>query len=948
MLRLLVIALIVVLLVFSVLGTTLQPQQSITTNAFINLFTSRHHKTCANIEQHQDQCAFVKSACRGFSGVYLRFYYCSELWRPISATLLCSGLLVLFGAVSVVASDFFCPNLQTISSKLQLSESMAGVTILAFGNGSPDLFSTFSAMNTGAGSMAIGELIGAAFFIVSVVSGCMGIIRPFKSKRITFMRDASFLTGAIMLLTWIVYHQRIYWYHGVALILYYLAYVFAVVFGAYRSADTEIHPQLEPKSVASMHSTNEDLVSETSRLLASQGKQGPKPPRLAIPDHGFLNDPCSFNSEQHMGHIIRPVSLKSASYRSSLHLDSMLNLPRTTSTNGSISSRLYRSPISPRVGIRASLFSAIEFQEQVTAIRRNNSSSHMIDAGTRNDTSLPPHTWYRTSQNSVCGMWSARPKNRPRSSTVADSLLPIVAGNHRRATTPDSTHSSTGVAEDYFTYISTNQRSRPADIHHRPVVSDHNDIAIPEIRLAPPGIDHTPSSAAPASSSQDPVSECSTSISELPKDAAPHSSSSGLAAPVSPHSSHSLESSHALSARQSPYASPHPTTYDQPPCLPLPASHHEPINIKIQYNDDRDHDDNNEDEEDVLDAAKLLHDKSKDDAWVAFRITLDSIWQTLLPTLQGWSHKSTFARLSSIVAMPLVFIFTLTLPVAEADVLKVDAMEVIHDDFVPETSAAMDMSSKGYLSVPGSDPGADYREDNGSEFVIEEEIAELSQPWCRWLLATQAMCATIFVFIVMTVNGYISALCILYGVVIGAIGAVVVLKKTQADEPPEWYWMLSFGGFVVALIWIFLLANEMVGLLQALGTIFNISDAIMGLTIFAVGNSVGDLVSNTAIAKMGFPTMAISACYAGPLLNMVLGVGISSTYQTWLTGKPYELEIAPTILISSTGLIVVLLSTLIVVNMNGYHITEGLGWWMIIIYSSCCFINVLLEFHVLK
>lgn len=79
--------------------------------------------------------------------------------------------------------------------------------------------------------------------------------------------------------------------------------------------------------------------------------------------------------------------------------------------------------------------------------------------------------------------------------------------------------------------------------------------------------------------------------------------------------------------------------------------------------------------------------------------------------------------------------------------------------------------------------------------------------------------------------------------------------------------MLSFVGFVIALNWIFLLANEMVGLLQALGAIFDISEAIMGLTIFALGNSVGDLVANTAIAKMGFPTMAISACYAGPLLS---------------------------------------------------------------------------------
>lgn len=84
------------------------------------------------------------------------------------------------------------------------------------------------------------------------------------------------------------------------------------------------------------------------------------------------------------------------------------------------------------------------------------------------------------------------------------------------------------------------------------------------------------------------------------------------------------------------------------------------------------------------------------------------------------------------------------------------------------------------------------------------------------------------------VNEFIPPNCIFYGFLIGCFLAVVALKNTEANEPPKWYWMLSFAGFIVALNWIFLLANQMVGLLQALGTILNISDAIMGLTIFAL------------------------------------------------------------------------------------------------------------------
>ncbi|KAG1500047.1 hypothetical protein G6F47_005616 [Rhizopus delemar] len=632
-----------------------------------------------------------------------------------------------------------------ISSKLQLSESMAGVTVLAFGNGSPDLFSTFTAMNSGSGSLAIGELIGAAFFIVSVVSGCMGIIRPFQSKRITFMRDASFLTGAIMMMTWIVYHRRICWYHGLLLITYYLLYVIVVVMSTFRFPGTETPAVPESKSIH----TVQDLLTETSRLLSQED-----------PQRKLQRE---YPSQEHLGHIIKPVSSNSSylSRKSSFHS----NYPRTRSNSGSISSH-YRHPMSPRVGIRTSLFGAIDFQEQVSSIRRANSAQHL---------SIPAMV-QRSSQSSVPCL------SRPR--TAIDFLShPSAEGQHQQ--------------EDYFTFIS----SPPPNLDLPEIILDDNEIRQGQSEEQVSVIDKVSSSA---------------------------------------------------------------------------------------------------------------------------RVSWPSeICTVLFPTLKDWRTKTQFAKLNALIALPVVLILTLTLPVTED--IHVDDVEVLSD--VPEV-----IINKSYLT---------------EEYIVEEEQSEKTG-WCRWLLVTQALCSMTFIACVMALNGFISPSYILIGFITGCFLACWVLYATKQNEPPEWYWMLSFGGFVIALNWIFLLANEMVGLLQALGSIFDISEAIMGLTIFALGNSVGDFVANTAIAKMGFPTMAISACYAGPLLNMVLGVGISSTYQTWITGKPYALDVAPTILISSCGLITVLLSTLVVVNINGYHINKSLGWWMIIIYSTCCIVNVLLEFRFLK
>jgi sodium/potassium/calcium exchanger 6 len=42
-----------------------------------------------------------------------------------------------------------------------------------------------------------------------------------------------------------------------------------------------------------------------------------------------------------------------------------------------------------------------------------------------------------------------------------------------------------------------------------------------------------------------------------------------------------------------------------------------------------------------------------------------------------------------------------------------------------------------------------------------------------------------------------------------------------------------------------------------MGEIFHVSDAILGTTIFAMGNSLGDFVSDITVARMGFPGAAL-------------------------------------------------------------------------------------------
>lgn len=79
------------------------------------------------------------------------------------------------------------------------------------------------------------------------------------------------------------------------------------------------------------------------------------------------------------------------------------------------------------------------------------------------------------------------------------------------------------------------------------------------------------------------------------------------------------------------------------------------------------------------------------------------------------------------------------------------------------------------------------------------------------------------------------------------------------------------------------------------------------------------------------------------MLNILLGVGISGVYIISTTSKPYDLPLSRALLINGTGLLIVLIMTVVVVPLNGYHLTKAWGIFLIFCYTVLLTVSIVVE-----
>ncbi|KAL8949320.1 MAG: hypothetical protein Q9222_004559 [Ikaeria aurantiellina] len=920
--------------------------------------------------------------------------------KPFAFAILVVWLGLLFSTIGIAASDFFCINLGTIATILGMSESMAGVTFLAFGNGSPDVFSTFAAMKSNSGSLAVGELIGAAGFITAVVAGSMALVRPFKVARKSFIRDVGFFMVAASFSMVFLADGRLHLWECAVMVGFYVFYVvFVVVWHWYlgqrrRRQEQEfaarghfLIPESGEGEVEAYHDDDEDRQAGGSR----RPSRGVSAEDFAALERG--NSPLLQAMNEQADEETRDFWMA--------EISSNMRVNRPTRS-------MRRNTANP---IRPSLVGALEFRAVLSSLEKSR-NIQTIPLDSRRYSDDPTYT---TAQQQDHLSTASNPEI---------SYDFVDAHNAVNDSARPSTESDRGSAPTRIRAVSANDASGlQLDTNMFPSQDDYRARSM-ERTTSARNTDYGYLATSPA-----PISR-QNSIASTNHLAPPAQNATGLKGSnlLGPESNQQLLNSPLISpgTRETPQvprislpgtpsrtqlsspASPFPEYHDDPSFIPrsrAPSIRLPPPSIGSEST--------------YLQGIPQNSD-DKPIGWWPYTIlpTPQILVSTLFPTLYSWRDKSWWEKMLGIVSAPSVFLLAVTLPVVESEkdddmpptldpdpgllspeharsrshsvaVLPPDSPPYFNHSKQPtttdshastlggpdshmEVSPLIQINGDPSTQLPANGqaktallPHRQTSTNAGPSVAPSPVKPDVSSPkeWNRWLVATQIFTAPLFIVLLVWANTDPKLrlrnllLHCLYSLIASLAAFALLILTTSQSKPPKYRYLLCFLGFVVSIAWISTIANEVVGVLKAFGVILGMSDAILGLTIFAVGNSLGDFVADITVARLGFPVMALSACFGGPMLNILLGIGLSGLYMTIREGqhkhdkhpnrpihyKPYQVEVSPTLVVSGISLVVTLLGLLVIVPLNKWTIDRKVGWALVALWTASTIGNVIVE-----
>ena len=147
---------------------------------------------------------------------------------PFFAVIYFFLVIIVFLGLALVCDDYFVPSLEALSNMLNLSEDVAGATLMAAGSSAPELFTSLAA--TGVTSdVGIGTIVGSAVFNILIIISLSAL---FSGQKLAMQldwkpltRDCIFYAFSIIMFITFSWDGQFTIYEAILMLLLYVSYI---------------------------------------------------------------------------------------------------------------------------------------------------------------------------------------------------------------------------------------------------------------------------------------------------------------------------------------------------------------------------------------------------------------------------------------------------------------------------------------------------------------------------------------------------------------------------------------------------------------------------------------------------------------------------------------------------------------------------------------------------
>lgn len=117
---------------------------------------------------------------------------------------ICGGVVLLYAGAELLVRGS-----SALALRLKVSPLVIGMTIVAFGTSTPELFVSMKASLIGSGDIAIGNVIGSNICNVGLILGLSALIRPLRIRMRTIRMDVPIMIGSSLFLYILLLDRRL-------------------------------------------------------------------------------------------------------------------------------------------------------------------------------------------------------------------------------------------------------------------------------------------------------------------------------------------------------------------------------------------------------------------------------------------------------------------------------------------------------------------------------------------------------------------------------------------------------------------------------------------------------------------------------------------------------------------------------------------------------------------